>query len=513
MRAGNIRPRVRYNEARSFLIGADARPHHVYGDRYAMQRTIILALLFALGGASIAFAQEATHAPQAHTPLSVRTLTRFEDPVILRGEDLPGMLGHSAEGLRAYALREGRLSPIPYQVDEFDKKGRVICTEGKDARQDKDKGLLDANDEVVVMASDLGDRAPRLLFPSDAREASEIEVQDPGTGERAWFYIFDFEAPPPPSPKAYVRYDPEKDLAASSVYLVDFNERRSILLDDMRIAGPDKKMGKNIIDRIKVRTWFKSRLFITFKFNEEDITSRVTSYKNGPVRSIRSAEYFLKLFFIKVTPSAFVDYLFYRNAIVGPSELKVPFSPRLVLRGGSRAITGLDFSSAIYGWQFYTEKDPTLITLDGRNRNQGEMRTEGVSWFALFGEDRGTVTRVVYGPSLLKAEQKYVFYHVDDKEKESKPERERGETLLAFDLDLLKIPRGTHKMWFYQFFASPFVPGDEARFNIILDRPLENRALAVSIPRTEEIAPAPKAETRDGRDRPRVDAREGAEEG
>lgn len=478
-----------------------------------MQRIIILVLLFAFSGASIAFAQETTPASAAHAPLSVRTLTRIEDPVILKGADLPGMLGHSAEGLRAYALREGRLLPIPYQVDEFDKNGRIVCPEGKDARQDEDKGLLDANDEVVVMVSDLGDRAPRLLFPTDARQASEIEVQDPDTGERAWFYIFDFEDPPPPSPEVYVTYDPEKDLARSSVYLVDFNERRSILLDDMRIAGPDKKMGENIIDRIKIRTWFKSRIFITFKFNEEDITSRVTGYKNGPVRSIRSAEYYLKLFFIKVTPSAFVDYLFYRNAIVGPSELKVPFSPRLVLRGGSKAITGLDFSSAVYGWQFYTAKNPTPVTLDGMNRNHGEMRTEGVSWFAIFGEGRGTITRVVYGASLLKAKQKYVFYFVDDKEKEAKPEREKGETFLAFDLDLLKIPRGTHKMWFYQFFASPFVPGDEARFNLIIDRPLENKALAMSIPRADEIPPPPKAQSRDSRDVPGVDAREGAEEG
>lgn len=478
-----------------------------------MQRIIILILVFTLCGASIALAEEIAPPSPADAQLSVRTLTRVEDPVIVKGEELPGMLGHSAEGLRAYAFREGRLEPIPYQVDEFNKKGRIICPDGKDAKEDEDKGLLDANDEVVVMVSDLGDRASRLLFPADARQASEIEVQDPATGERAWFYIFDFEAPPPPSPVVYITYDPEKDLATSAVYSVDFNERKSILLDDMRIAGPDKKMGENIIDRIKVRTWFKSRIFITFKFNEEDITSHVTGYKNGPVRSIRSAEYFLKLFFIKVTPSAFVDYLFYRNAIVGPSQLKVPFSPRLVLRGGSRAITGLDFSNSVYGWQFYTEKNPTPVTLDGMNKNKGEMRTEGVSWFALFGEDRGTLTRVVYGDSLLKAKQKYVFYQLDDKEKESKPEREKGETLLAFDLDLLKIPRGTHNMWFYQFFASPFAPGDEARFNLILDQPLENRALAMSIPRPEEIASPQGPETRESRDGPGLDAREDAEDG
>jgi hypothetical protein len=378
---------------------------------------------------------------------------------------------------------------IPYQVDEFDRKGRVVCPEGKDPRKDTDGGLLDANDELVIMAADLGDRAPRGLYPGTARAVSEVEVVDPDTGEKAWFYVFDFDAPPPPSPVAYVHYDPERDRAESPLYILDFNEERSILLDDLRIKHPDGSPGPNLIDRIKIRTAFKTRLYITFHFNEEDISTHVTAYKNGPVRSIRSADYYLRLFFIKVTPSAHVDYLFYKNGVVGPSELNVPFNPKILLRRGSRAISGLDFDSSIHGWKFYDGKNRTPIVLDGTTKRGEGLEKKGVSWFVVYGGvggDRGAVTRVVYGPSLLKAKEDYVLYYLDDKEREDRPEREKGETLLGFNLDLLKLSRGSHRIWFYQFFASPFTVGDEKKYNDILDRPLTARAQAVSLPRSAE---------------------------
>jgi hypothetical protein len=125
------------------------------------------------------------------------------------------MLGRPVTGLRVYALRAGRFEPIPFQVDEFDKKGLVVLPQGKDPGEDKDKGMLDANDEVVVMAMDIGDRATPALFSRTMRAAGEVEVADRGAG-RGWFYVLDFDAPPPVSPVRYV-YDPVKDVARARV--------------------------------------------------------------------------------------------------------------------------------------------------------------------------------------------------------------------------------------------------------------------------------------------------------
>ncbi len=420
--------------------------------------------------------------PSTELTLSPRTLTRTEDPVIIKGRELPGMIGRPVTGLRAFALKEERLEAIPYQVDEFDRKGRVVCPEGKDPRKDTDEGLLDANDELVVMAADLGDRAPRRLYPRTARAASEVEVADPDTGEKAWFYVFDFDAPPAPSPVSYVAYDPEEDLVDTARYRMDFNAEHAVLIDDLRIKSASGVEGPNLIDRIKARTVLKTRLYLTFHFDEEDITTRVAAYKIGPIRVVRATEYYLRIFFLKVTPSAYVDFLFYRNAIVGPSEMKIPFSPKIVFRGGSESISGLDFDHNIYGWKFYTEKHPDPVTLTGESmKNEGEKR-EGVRWLALYGKPGGTLMRVVYGQSLLDAKVGYIFFYRDDKDREEKPEREKGESFLGYYMDVLQFPKGTHRFWFYQYFAAPYGPGDEKKFIDILDRPLGVEARAVSVP-------------------------------
>ncbi|MDP3937045.1 MAG: hypothetical protein Q8R92_02785 [Deltaproteobacteria bacterium] len=416
--------------------------------------------------------------------VTLKTLARTDDPVVVRGNDLPGMLGRPAFGIRAYALREGALAIIPSQADEFDDKGRIISTNGNNPSKDEDDGKLDSNDELVVMASDLGAKASRALFPRTARAAAEIEAIDPLTGEKGWFYLFDFDDPPEASTVSYVHYDPAEDLVDSSLYRVDFNPEHAILIDDMRLKSSSGDEGPNLIDRIKARTVLKSRLYLTFHFNEEDITTKVAAYKIGPIRVVRATEYYLKILFLKVTPSAYVDYLFYSNAIVGPSEMKIPFNPKLVLRGGSESWSGLDFDSNVYGWSFYTEGHPEPVVLNGsKMKGVGETR-EGVRWFALYGENAGTLLRIVYGPTLVDAKLPYVFFYRDDATRDDAPEREKGETLLGYYMDIQRIPKGEHKFWFYQYFAAPYKPGDEKKFNDIVDHPLEVKAQAMSLPKT-----------------------------
>jgi hypothetical protein len=403
--------------------------------------------------------------------LSEKSLTRTEDPVIVTGKDLPGLLARPAAGLRAYAVRTGGMVPIPFQVDEFDKKGRIVSTAGRNPRRDEDKGAFDANDQIVVMAFDLGDRAVREPRPRGARAAAEVEIGDPRTGRKGWFYVFDFDNPPAPSPTSYVRYDPAADRVDTPLYAIDFNEKHAVLIDDMRIKSRAGE-GPNLIDRIKARTVLKSRLFLTFHFNEEDITTKVAAHKIGPVRVVRATEYYMRILFLRVTPSAHVDYLFYRNAVVGPSEIKLPFSPKIVLRGGSESISGIDFVQDIHGWRFYTEGHPEPITLTGNSTGKEGKRWDGARWMALYGKSGGTLLRVVYGPSLVKAKLGYTFFYRDDRTFEDKPEREKGEALLGYYMDVLDFPRGTHQFWFYQYFASPYAPGDEKKFNDIVDHPL-----------------------------------------
>jgi hypothetical protein len=54
-----------------------------------------------------------------------------------------------------------------------------------------------------------------------------------------------------------------------------------------------------------------------------------------------------------------------------------------------------------------------------------------------------------------------------------------GADVQGFVVDLRRLPRGKHHLWFYQFFAVPYALGDEKKFNDIIDNPLTVKAQAI----------------------------------
>jgi hypothetical protein len=87
----------------------------------------------------------------AQSVTTAKTLDRDLEPVIITGTDVTEFLGVPVDQLFLYAYTEGAFRPIPVQVDEVTASGDHTATED---------GLLDANDEIVFMAKDLGDQAP-----------------------------------------------------------------------------------------------------------------------------------------------------------------------------------------------------------------------------------------------------------------------------------------------------------------------------------------------------------------
>ncbi|MCB0218876.1 MAG: hypothetical protein KDH09_04220, partial [Chrysiogenetes bacterium] len=79
-------------------------------------------------------------------------------PVRLIGKDVPEFLGADPVGLSVLTCQDGRPTPIPFQVDEFDKQGRLVSAAGITKRkQDETPRKIDENDELVVMMRDIGD--------------------------------------------------------------------------------------------------------------------------------------------------------------------------------------------------------------------------------------------------------------------------------------------------------------------------------------------------------------------
>jgi hypothetical protein len=116
---------------------------------------------------------------------AVKTLNRDLEPVVVTGAAVNALIGAPADQLFVYTYTEGIWTQIPAQVDEVTTTGTYATTED---------GLLDANDEVVFMARDLGDQAVGMVPTANGQPLSalwyEIEVTDPiSPTHKGWAYL------------------------------------------------------------------------------------------------------------------------------------------------------------------------------------------------------------------------------------------------------------------------------------------------------------------------------------
>ncbi len=112
--------------------------------------------------------------------------SRQMEPVIITGAELAPFLGDDPIWLRVAVYNAALKSwtVVPFQVDERDQDGNYFHA----------NGVLDPQDELVVMLRDLGDRAAVTLKPADPALASrarvEIAVTDPLTAIKRYAYVF-----------------------------------------------------------------------------------------------------------------------------------------------------------------------------------------------------------------------------------------------------------------------------------------------------------------------------------
>jgi hypothetical protein len=331
------------------------------------------------------------------------TLDRTEDPIILKGSDLPGLLGSPGNRVRVMAVRDGALVPVPFQIDPVDDKGKMIFrkviksggfVDNPDAEASRPIGK---NDELVFMAGDLGDRAaPGALPPGPA---VEIELTDPLDKSRGWAYAVCPEGPLPPlSNVRYVRYLPGRDTVVSSHLNFGFTDPEypavlTFLAIGDGISDPDGLV--DLLDR------FRMEISATFKLGlgtvvrrETDLVQAVAGYNEGPVRVVKLLRYSVLLIGSIPSPSVERMNASYRSAIVFPNDVSVPFSPGVVLEDGVFNLC-FDFTSDLKGSKMYHAQFPEPILVNGKMEEAEERFASGFPLWAVMSAPFGGVVGVV----------------------------------------------------------------------------------------------------------------------
>jgi hypothetical protein len=304
------------------------------------------------------------------------------------------------------AIHDGKLGPIPFQVDEVLPDGSFALPDGPEPSADDSPGILDEDDEVVMMISDLGARAT-ADSAGMAPGALEIEMDDPLTAERRYAYI---AAVPVPrlSHVRYVDYDPKLRRVEAKAYRLTFSNdfpTQLAIQNRMFEDAPSLFAGAQVRVSAKVLTFFDMNI------NRYDISNRLLAWRAGPVRIIRRLSHSVRLVFRIQSPQVTSEELFYRDYAEQPFKATVVWVPR-VLFGNVRVHTYVDFVR-LRGFTLACSgmSGPPIEIGDSSSERAVEMRDSppSATWLALRGEGKLMLQTFRPSPDLAVVQPQLYF--------------------------------------------------------------------------------------------------------
>ncbi len=256
--------------------------------------------------------------------------------IVLKGAAMPQLIGSSENHLEVLALHDRRLAPIAFQIDEVLADGRYALPDGPEPLSDDSPGILDPDDEISMMLSDLGDRvsSPRDLPP----DALEIEAVDAVGDARRYAYIAAV-ASPRLSSISYVSYDPTHSGIEGRSYRMTFRGDFPISLalkDGRGQLSPSLIEGTEVQVTARVLKLFKLRL------SANGVSNRVLAWHSGRIRLIRRVSHSVRLFFGIKSPPVLSEEIFYGDRAEDSFAARVLWLPRLFF-SDVRVCAWLDF--------------------------------------------------------------------------------------------------------------------------------------------------------------------------
>jgi hypothetical protein len=414
-----------------------------------------------------------------------RSLNRTDDPVVVPGRDIESLLGCSIERLSLMRWSKDRWEPVPFQVDEKNEKDEFIWKDGDVITRDEVPGF-DANDELVFMVSDAGDRAPEGKVPSGAEKGVGLELADPLDETCAWVYLFSFSENAPRSEKDYVKMSLDRAEKVARVdartYVIE-SVADAVYYNYLSLIHSDGTKTADLIDRLKIRgiiSMFFGRLKVPFNFDQL-VKSRITAWTDGQVRGIRRGEGYLDVPGIELKGEGYSVSYYYPDFFIYPMTLDIPLDLKTLLTD-LELHGATDFTQAAYGWHYYDEYNPWNrdVVLDGKmsraelNMNYSENR----DWHVNTGKP-GTFLHRIFFPEKWGFITKGLFY-VDNAELEDPPEDNAGLIATGYNFErFIDLKKGSATYWMHYYFPQDFEPGDESRILNILDHPVRVKARAL----------------------------------
>lgn len=447
------------------------------GDRVGSGVRIALAGLISLGASGIAVAQDGSTGAAP-----TKTLHRTPDPVVTTGDAVTAMVGKKIDQLGLFAAGPSGVAPIPFQVDEKTAAGAYVFPGGKEANPGDGNGVLDKQDEVVFMADDTGARIDAASWPAGATEGVEIAISDPVDGTSGWAYLFAFADKAPRSSADYVTYDPAAEKVTAKNYSMQYTPGKdNIFFSNITIPTSSGGSGVNFVDRLKLRTYIKTLLWLSLSFDEEEWDSKVAAYLDGPVRAIRMVKNSLSFMGIDVAPTVQVFATYYRDFHQAPAKINQTINFPAVAKEAWFKLS-VDMNESAKGMKYYRPspgaKDPWHVIDGTTTDDEKELDPKKPDWHLVTGKP-GTFLWYVEMPKPLVPVTNLTY--TDDAATEDSPENVPGSLgEVAFKFDLFPLEKGQYEMRLFYMYPQSWKPGDEKTWIQMIEKPLKTTGSALA---------------------------------
>ena len=413
--------------------------------QYSMSKTIrsillTLFLFFSAAQVSLALAEEATPVETKLSP------ARAIEVSIIKGEQLPALLGNSIENYSVMALVDNKFQAIPFQFDDMNLRGFVYAPGGKLEIEGKEN-IFEAHDQLAIMYKDTSSKATEEhIANTEGKVLAEMIFNDKGIDR----YAYVVEGNSERSETFYTYFDREKGLIKTSAYSLQVDPDNLLIWEDFLYEGFTEN--RSLLDTMKLRVRVKLG-FLRATISNRLIPNRIVAIKNGPVRSIIEMDAGLSIFGIQLA-SAGASVVITENTTEFPVYITIP-SAASVLADNLFIEISLDFNE-LDGMAYRTELGPKepLVAGSGKGNPEDYKVDLEHNWLsASSGKNWDIVAQFNRDPNFV-ATLGALYYEAERGDKADKPERIKGSSpQIGYTAE--NIPTGIDTFLGIDLFYSP----------------------------------------------------------
>jgi len=365
---------------------------------------------------------------------------------IIKGEQLPAILGNSIGNYSVMAIVDNKLQAIPFQFDDVNLRGFIYTSGGKLEINGKEN-IFEAHDQLAIMYKDSGPKATEEHITNiEGKVLAELIFNDNGSSR----YAYVVEGNSERSEIFYTYFDREKGLIKTKAYSLQVDPNNLLVWEDFLYEGFTEK--RSLLDTMKLRVHVKLG-FLKATISNRLIPNRIVAIKNGPVRSIIEMDAGLSVFGIQLA-TAGASVVITENTTEFPVYINIP-SAASVLADNLFIEISLDFNE-LDGMAFRTElgpKEPLIAGSGVGNPEDYKVNLEHNWLSASSGRNWDIVAKFNRDPKFI-ATLGTLYYEDIRGDKADKPERIKGSSpQIGYTAE--DIPTGINTFLGIDLFYSP----------------------------------------------------------